>query len=70
VNEDTEVTNFSEHLSYRATRECFYELLAAPRVLAGKNVPGVGLHNNLEEATIPNEQDIENELRELLSEAP
>lgn len=70
VNEDTEVTNFGEHLAYRATQELFYELTAPPRVLAGKNLPAIGLHNDLEEASVPQIRDIELELRELLKEAP
>ena len=70
VNEDTEVTNFGEHLAYRATSELFYELMARPRVLAGKNLPGVGLHPSLEEATVPHLEHIESELRELLAEQP
>lgn len=70
VNEDTEVTNFGEHLAYRATQDHFYELLARPRVLAGKNVPGIGLHPALEEATVPHYPDILREVRELLTEIP
>lgn len=70
LNEDTEVTNFAEHLSHRATTELFYELLARPRILAGKNIPGVGLHPNLEEATVPQYHDIMREVQELLDEAP
>ena len=70
LNEDTEVTNFAEHLSYRATKELFYELMAPPRVLAGKNLPGIGLHTNLEEASVPQIEDLEKEIRELLSEQP
>lgn len=70
VNEDTEVTNFGEHLCYRATQELFYELMARPRVLAGKNVPGIGLHPNLEEASVPHLEDIMHEVRELLAEVP
>lgn len=70
VNEDTEVTNFGEHLAYRATMELFYELMARPRVLAGKNVPGIGLHPNLEEASVPHLEDILHEARELLAEVP
>jgi 2-oxoisovalerate dehydrogenase E1 component beta subunit len=68
VNEDTEVTNFGEHLSYRVTQELFYELLARPRVLAGKNLPGIGLHPDLEAASVPQKQDIMKELTELLRE--
>lgn len=70
LNEDTEVTNFAEHLSFRVTKELFYELMAPPRVLAGKNLPGIGLHTNLEEASVPQIQDVEQEIRELLSEQP
>jgi len=70
VNEDTEVTNFAEHLVYRCTQELFYDLMARPRVLAGKNIPGIGLHPNLEDATVPQKNDIEREIREILSEVP
>ncbi|MCB0392426.1 MAG: alpha-ketoacid dehydrogenase subunit beta, partial [Bdellovibrionales bacterium] len=70
VNEDTEVTNFGEHLAYRATQEHFYELLSRPKVLAAKNVPGIGLHPNLEDATVPGLKDIENCVLETLTEIP
>ena len=70
INEDTEVTNFGEHLAYRATQELFYELLARPRVLAGKNLPGIGLHPHLEEASVPHKVDVMAEIRELLEEVP
>lgn len=70
VNEDTEVTNFGEHLAYRATQDLFYELMARPRVVAGKNVPGIGLHPLLEEASVPYEHEIKQELDELLKEIP
>jgi 2-oxoisovalerate dehydrogenase E1 component beta subunit len=70
VNEDTEVTNFGEHLSYRVTTELFYELMARPRVLAGKNLPGIGLHPHLEENSVPHLEDILHETRELLAEIP
>ncbi len=70
VNEDTEVTNFGEHLVYRCVQELFYHLLARPRVLAGKNVPGIGLHHNLEDASVPQKRDIEREVREILAEVP
>jgi 2-oxoisovalerate dehydrogenase E1 component beta subunit len=70
VNEDTEVTNFGEHLAYRSTNELFYELMARPRVLAGKNLPGIGLHPNLEEASVPHTEDVMHEMRELLAETP
>ena len=70
VNEDTEVTNFGEHLAYRASKECFYYLYSAPRVLAGKNLPGIGLHPNLEKVTVPQETDILSAIRELKKEKP
>lgn len=70
VNEDTDVTNFGEHLAYRVITEQFYSLLARPRVLAAKNVPGIGLHPELEDATVPTFDDIMFEVRELIAEIP
>lgn len=70
VNEDTEVTNFGEHLAYRTTQELFYHLLASPRVLAGKNVPGIGLHPNLEDCSVPQKSEISALIREIISEVP
>lgn len=70
VNEDTEVTNFAEHLSYRVTQELFYELDAAPRVMAGKNLPGIGLHPNLEDASVPQLHEIKTAIEELAHEKP
>ena len=66
VNEDTEVANFGEHLAYRAMQEGFYHLLCPPVVLAGKQVPGVGLHFNLEKATVPQPEDILSEIKKLV----
>ncbi|MCC6647197.1 MAG: alpha-ketoacid dehydrogenase subunit beta [Polyangiaceae bacterium] len=65
INEDTEVTNFGEHLARRVTEELFGELLAAPRVLAGKNLPGIGLSDELEKASVPQASGIEQAVREL-----
>jgi len=70
VNEDTEVTNFGEHLAYRVTQELFYELLARPRVLAAKNLPGIGLHADLEENTVPQLQDIKQAILDIIGEVP
>lgn len=70
VNEDTEVTNFGEHLSYRVTQELFYELLARPKVLAGKNVPGIGLHANLEDASVPQKGEITEAIKDICAEVP
>ncbi|MFN8944342.1 MAG: alpha-ketoacid dehydrogenase subunit beta [Pseudobdellovibrionaceae bacterium] len=70
VNEDTEVTNFGEHLVYRCVQELFYHLLARPQVLAGKNVPGIGLHPNLEDASVPQKYEIFDAIRSILDEVP
>lgn len=70
VNEDTEVTNFGEHLSYRVTQELFYELQARPRVIAGKHVPGIGLHPNLEDASVPQKHEIAEAIKEICGEIP
>lgn len=70
VNEDTEVTNFGEHLAYRATKELFYQLDAAPQVLAGKHLPGIGLHPNLEDASVPQPSEIREMALNLIAEKP
>lgn len=70
VNEDTEVTNFAEHLVYRTTQELFYHLLARPRVIAGKHLPGIGLHPNLEDASVPQKSEIAQAIREIIAEIP
>jgi 2-oxoisovalerate dehydrogenase E1 component beta subunit len=68
LNEDTEITNFGEHLLRRTIEEHYYTLRARPRLLAGLHVPGIGLAPTLENASVPQEIDIERELRALLSE--
>ncbi|MFP5520323.1 MAG: alpha-ketoacid dehydrogenase subunit beta [Bdellovibrionia bacterium] len=70
VNEDTEVTNFGEHLAYRTTQEMFYELMARPRVIAGKHLPGIGLHPNLEDNSVPQKHEIEATILEMIAEVP
>ena len=69
VNEDTEVTNFGEHLMRRTVEELFYELLAPPRLLAGKFVPGIGLADTLEmPPPCPQLSDITEAIRSLAAE--
>jgi 2-oxoisovalerate dehydrogenase E1 component beta subunit len=70
VNEDTEVTNFGEHLVRRTVEELFYSLLAPPRLVAGKFVPGIGLADALEMASVPQQNDITTALRSLCGEQP
>jgi len=70
VNEDTEVTNFGEHLIRRAVEELFYELEAPPRLLAGKHVPGIGLADSLEMATVPQLPSITESIRALARTEP
>ena len=53
VNEDTEVTNYGEHLLRRVIDEHFYDLLVRPRVLMGMHVPGIGLNSVYEQNTVP-----------------
>src|SRR6516165_10090760 len=53
VNEDTEVTNFGEHLLRRTIDHHFYDLLVRPRVLQGKHVPGIGLNQAYEQNSVP-----------------
>lgn len=70
VNEDTEVTNFGEHLIRRVVEELFYELYAPPKLLAGAHIPGIGLADNLEQASVPQKDGIKNALRELARHEP
>ncbi len=70
INEDTEVTNFGEHLAYRTSQELFYELYARPRVIAGKNLPGIGLHPNLEDVSVPSYHEIKAVVEEVLNDVP
>lgn len=68
LNEDTEVSNFGEHLLRRCVEELFYELEARPRLLAGAFVPGVGLADPLESASVPQMADLVNLAREVARE--
>jgi 2-oxoisovalerate dehydrogenase E1 component beta subunit len=65
LNEDTEVTNFGEHLLRRTVEELFYDLHAPPRLLAGAHVPGVGLADALERASVPQLDGVVARLRDL-----
>lgn len=68
VNEDTEISNFGEHLMRRTCDELFYSLKVRPRVLAGKHIPGVGICPTLEDVSVPQAIHIEKEMRALVTE--
>jgi 2-oxoisovalerate dehydrogenase E1 component beta subunit len=68
VNEDTEVTNFGEHLLRRVVDEHFYDLLVRPRALMGKHVPGIGLNQVYERNTVPQMPDVKAAMRAVASE--
>jgi 2-oxoisovalerate dehydrogenase E1 component beta subunit len=68
VNEDTEVTNFGEHLLRRVIDEHFYDLLIRPRVLLGKHVPGIGLNQVYEQNTVPQLPSIREAMRAVVTE--
>ena len=70
VNEDTEVTNFGEHLLRRTIEEHFYTLHARPRLLAGAFIPGIGLSDNLENASVPQASDIYQACKDIVAEQP
>jgi 2-oxoisovalerate dehydrogenase E1 component beta subunit len=65
MNEDTEITNFGEHLVRRACEDLFAELRVAPRLHAGKHVPGVGLAETLENASVPTMESTLEAIREI-----
>ena len=68
VNEDTDISNFGEHLMRRTCDELFYSLKVRPRVLAGKHIPGIGINPNLEDVSVPQANHIEKEMVELVQE--
>ena len=68
VNEDSEVTNFGEHLLRRVVEEHFYDLLVRPRVLQGQHVPGIGLNQMYERNTVPQLPNILEAMRALATE--
>ncbi len=70
VNEDTEITNFGEHLIRRITEELFYELHAPPKLLAGAHIPGIGLADHLEMASVPQKDSIKRAIAELAAHEP
>lgn len=67
INEDTEVTNFGEHLIRRTIDELFYQLVAPPRLLAGAFIPGIGLAHDLEMASVPQLSNIIDVIRQVIS---
>lgn len=68
VNEETEITNFAEHLIRRLIDEMFYELSIRPKILCGKAVPGIGLSPVLEYASVPQKVDVKKAVLDLLHE--
>jgi 2-oxoisovalerate dehydrogenase E1 component beta subunit len=70
VNEDTEITNFGEHLIRRITEELFYELHAPPKLVAGAHIPGIGLADSLEMASVPQKDSIKAAIAELAAHEP
>jgi len=68
ANEDTEVTNFGEHLLRRIIDEHFYDLLVKPRTLMGMHLPGIGLNQVYETHTVPQYADVRDAMRNLAAE--
>lgn len=68
VNEDTEISNFGEHLLRRTCDELFYSLKVRPRMIAGKQVPGIGINPVLEDVSVPQMNHVEKEMIELVQE--
>jgi 2-oxoisovalerate dehydrogenase E1 component beta subunit len=68
VNEDTEVTNFGEHLLRRILEEHFYDLLVRPRILQGKHVPGIGLNQVYEANSVPQAEHVREAMNALATD--
>lgn len=67
VNDDTEVTNYGEHLIRKIVEKDFFSLQAPPKLLAGVNTPGIGLAPTLEAAQVPQENTILAAMSELIN---
>ncbi|HEY5937286.1 MAG TPA: transketolase C-terminal domain-containing protein [Kofleriaceae bacterium] len=70
LNEDTEITNFGEHIIRRIIEELFYELHAPPKLLAGAHIPGIGLADHLEMASVPQKDGIKSAIADLAAHEP
>ncbi|MFO0851246.1 MAG: transketolase C-terminal domain-containing protein [Gemmataceae bacterium] len=68
ANEDTEVTNFGEHLLRRAVDDHFYDLLAKPSVLMGEHLPGIGMNQVYETNSVPQYEQVRDGMRNLAAE--
>src|SRR5215211_6895150 len=68
VNEDTEVTNFGEHLLRRILEEHFYDLVVRPRIVQGKHVPGIGLNQVYEANSVPQPDHIREAMHALATD--
>jgi 2-oxoisovalerate dehydrogenase E1 component subunit beta len=69
VNEDTEVTNFGEHLLRRVVDEHFYDLVARPRVLQGEHLPGIGMNQVYETNSVPQLHHVRDAMRAVAEDA-
>jgi len=65
ANEDTEITNFGEHLVRRPVTDLFGTIEVPPVLLAGAAVPGVGLAETLENASVPTLESMTGAIRDL-----
>ena len=68
VDEDTEVTNFGEHLLRRAIDEHFYDLLVRPRVLSGEALAGHRAEPGYEQNSVPQLATIKEAMRRVGAE--
>lgn len=68
VNEDTDIVNYGEHLLRRTIDRHFYDLLARPRVLGGEPVPGIGMAETLENASVPQVETVVKAARSVVGE--
>jgi len=68
VNEDTEVTNFAEHLLRRAVDDHFYDLAVRPRALMGKHLPGIGMNPTYEANSVPQLGHVREALRDIAAD--
>lgn len=63
INEDSEQTNFGEHL-LRKVREKTPPHVAA--LLAARHLPGIGLSQQLEDYTVPTVEQVQRQIEKML----
>ena len=66
INEDTEVTNFGEHLYKQIVDQFFPKLKKPPTLVTGLQVPGIGLAKEYEDISVPSASLLREKIQQAL----